>query len=152
MELNSSSGMDFKLEIEGYQFPDLETEIWDSNWLIIQINVSHPNGNWSATDACLLTYEIASLANWFEQISNGKNDKLELGFLEPALHFKLIESNGVANRALYVFFDMVLRPSWAKSLNYRDVWVKFPLAEINLMKASMQLREQLSQFPQRAER
>ena len=151
MELKSVNGMALKLEIAGYEFPERETEEYDSNWLMISIDVTHPNGNWSVANPCLLTYEVTYLADWLEGILDGKEIDRGIGFLEPSLEFDLSGLDETVNKNLRVTFHMELRPPWAEQ-RYDDgkAWVEFPLAEIDLRKASVQLREELKQFPQRA--
>jgi len=143
--------MSFGLEIVGYQFPQMETEKYDSNWLMIRINVSHPKGDWSATDPSLLTYEVARFAKWLEAIHNGESVQPVIGFIEPNLEFHLVITDG-GEKALRVCFQLESRPPWAEggAVGECDLWVEFPLAEIDLAAASRQLREQLQQFPQRA--
>ena len=51
-----------ELTLVGYQFPHLATVPWDSNWLNVRVRVQHPQGNWTAQDPCLLTYDVAGLA------------------------------------------------------------------------------------------
>lgn len=151
MELKSENGMAFKLEIADYEFPEQETGEYDSNWLMIRIDVNHPNGNWSVTNPCLLVSEIKYLADWLDSILEGKEAKQGIGFIEPSLEFDLTISNEPLNKNLRVTFHMELRPPWVEQ-RYDDgkAWVEFPLAEIDLGKASAQLREQLKMFPQRA--
>jgi hypothetical protein len=159
MELTALNGSAFKLEILGYQFPEIETCKWDSNWLIIQVTVAHPKGNWTASDACLLTFEMARLADWLENIGDGKEVDATLHFLEPKLIFHLVHSD-CEDKALRACFQSRLRPPWEKSdivhftasLDDCDLWVQFPLNEIDLKTASRQLREQMKQFPTRFER
>ena len=57
-------GQSVTLTLEGYQFPHLTTADYDSNWLNVCIDACHPRGAWQASDACLLTYEVARLADW----------------------------------------------------------------------------------------
>jgi hypothetical protein len=50
--------------VVGYQFPDNHISEYDSNWLVIEGRVSHPQADWSFRDPCLLTYEADYLADW----------------------------------------------------------------------------------------
>lgn len=152
MKLESSTGMSFGLEIVGYQFPHLQTEEYDSNWLMIRIDVSHPKGDWTSTDPSLLTYEVARFAEWLEAIHIGESVQSVIGFIEPNLEFHLITTGDGESKALRVCLQLEARPAWAKAgaVGECDLWVEFPLVEIDLEAASRQLREQLQQFPQRA--
>ena len=54
MKLQSKNGNSFSLEIVGYQFPEITDCDYDSNWLVIQIAVTNPDGTWTARDpSCL---------------------------------------------------------------------------------------------------
>jgi hypothetical protein len=151
MKLKASTGMAFELEIVGYQFPHMVIEEYDSNWLVIRINVSHPKGDWTSTDPSLLTYEVAELAEWLEAIHNGKSVRKELGFIEPNLEFRLVTTDS-GDKVPRVCFRLESRPPWAKPTAFDkcDACVEFTLTEIDLAAASRQLRERLRQFPQRA--
>lgn len=152
MKIEASTGVSLGLSIVGYQFPQMATEEYDSNWLMIQINVSHPKGDWTSTDPSLLTYEVAEFAEWLEAIHNGESVQPVIGFIEPNLEFHLVMTDDGENKALRVCFQLESRPPWAKggAVGECDLGVEFPLAEIDLAAASRQLWEQLQQFPQRA--
>src|SRR4051812_43563925 len=93
MNFKGSNGTSLELKIVGYQFPALATEEYDSNWLQIQIRATIPEGSWTTTDPCLLTYEAAELADWFDAVHEGRASDDVLGFLEPNLRFE-IRGNG----------------------------------------------------------
>src|ERR1700738_540527 len=70
MDISAGDGSSFHLKLVGYQFPEKVNEEWDSNWLIIYIAMNLPQGAWSVTDPFLLTYEVRSLADWFDAIAS----------------------------------------------------------------------------------
>jgi len=142
-----------ELTLVGYQFPHLATAAWDSNWLNVRVRVQHPRGNWSAQDPCLLTYDVAELADWFEAVATGRDQDAELGFMEPNLVFKTgRDSHG--SRFVRVYFDLELRPTWASSngAEMEDLFLEFPADAAQLSAAAQSLREQLARYPQRTER
>jgi len=98
MKLKTLEGMAFELEIVGYQFPHMETEEYDSNWLMIRIDVSHPKGGWASTDPSLLTYEVADLAEWLEAVYNGESVDPEMVIIEPNLEFQLVVTENGENK------------------------------------------------------
>lgn len=151
MKLESPTRTSFCLEILGYQFPRVETEEYDSNWLVIRITVSHPKGNWACIDPSLLTYEVARLADWLEAIHNNETVQQAIRFVEPNLEFHLTRSERGKDKVLRVRLRLEASPPWLESdvVGERDFWIQFPIAEIDLLAASRQLREQLQQFPQR---
>jgi hypothetical protein len=68
--------------------------------------------------------------------------------MEPQLQFSfVVVSSQKVEWALRVTMTHELLPSWAES---PEVWVDFPIARINLKRASMELREEANQFPERA--
>jgi hypothetical protein len=147
-----SAGWDCALQLEviGYQFPKLETEPYDSNWLNIRIEATHPGGKWKATDPSLLTYEAAELADWLDGVANGSIvAPSELSFLEPNLRFELIEKPSPTVR---VYFELESRPKWAPAdgASMDDLWLDFPVDSDQLRAAASNLRAQLRPFPQRA--
>lgn len=151
MKLIASTGTAFELKILGYEFPDLETELYDSNWLVIQVHVSHPRGVWTATHPCLLTYEVAQLADWLEQVGAGQKVRAQIYFIEPNLEFQLVNAGG-KDEALRIYLGAELRPSWMESDIVCEHEVQFLTSEVDLVAAAEELRKQLQCFPQRAER
>jgi hypothetical protein len=74
--------------IVGYQFPEVAEAEYDSNWLMVKIVVRHPDGDWSAVDPALLTYEVRELADWLRVVGSGSRETREMAFLEPCLSFR----------------------------------------------------------------
>jgi hypothetical protein len=140
--------MAFELRIVGYQFPDEATADYDSNWLVIEGVVTHPRGSWRFSDPSLLTYEVARLAEWLEEVASGTEAQPGCTFIEPNLTFEAVGAG--AARALRVSFAIEARPAWAKRSD--DVYLDFPLSGLDLAGAVGSLRRQLGEFPQRAER
>jgi hypothetical protein len=156
MELSARDGTRFVLNILRYQFPELATAEYDSNWLLIEIKVETPQGAWTATDPSLLTYEVRELAEWLEAVASGDLSELEMRFLEPNLQFRII-SPPDGSPSLRVYFNAECRPPWTKNRSaggdsWADFpWAGFPLAEVDLRRAALSLRTQLQPYPQRAE-
>ncbi len=149
MKLSEDENTEFELEIIGYQFPHLENEPYDSDWLNITICVKHPHGSWTATDPSLMTDEVQDLIHWLEAIADGQTVSPDCYFTEPNLQFQL--PNNDANK-LRVYFDLECRPSWAKSTFKDDdeLWVEFSVTPEILRDAAQSLRLQLQKFPTRA--
>ncbi len=150
MQLGGASGSSFKLKIVDYQFPNITDEYHDSNWLIIQVDVIHPKGAWTAVDPCLLTFDVEWLARWLEDVHSNSNKRPECSFLEPCLEFQ-VEVNEKSKRVLRVYFELEARPIWAscKIAGQRDLWVEFELSEIDLLAVASELRSELAKYPQR---
>lgn len=150
MHLRASDGSAFRLAILGYEFPETEHDLHDANWLRIHIDVACPRGRWEATSPCLLTWEVTRLANWLEAADAGEAVDPEAGFTEPNLLFRLVgERPGSRNLRLY--FELEFRPEGSPSSEcpQEDLWVEFPLREVNLRAGAAALRSQLARFPER---
>jgi hypothetical protein len=138
------------LEIVGYEFPEAEAE-YDSNWLLIRLSATLLEDSWTATDPFLLTYEVAELANWLEEIARGTAAEMEIGFIEPNIWFQVVAAaNGQS--CLRAYFAAECRPPWTHILepDGGDTFAEFALHEIDLHRAAESLRAQLTRYPQRA--
>jgi hypothetical protein len=145
----SSAEASFQLEVMGYQFPAILNDPYDSNWLVIRIEVEHPKGHWEAQAPCLLTSELAKLADWLEAIDREEYPKPVMQFIEPNLSFHIIEPDRDSRR-LRIYFELEMRPEWSQEWGIqKDLWVEFRIADLALSTAIQSLREQLAQFPPR---
>jgi len=138
----------FHLTILGYQFPHLATEPYDSNWLQVRVEVTHPRGSWNASDPALLTYEAASLAAWLEAVAAGSPAEPECSFLEPCVWFELRDGAG-GGRVVRAYFQREFRPPWARGREDDEAAVEVPADPATLRGAASALRAQLREFPQR---
>ena len=152
MQLYDANGYALKLTLVGYQFPEMTREPYDSNWLIIETDITTPHRSWQASDPCLLTYEVEQLAQWLEQAANGTPDNRVCHFIEPCLQFELYDHEG-GERYLRVVFDLELRPDWQieRTRQRDDTWIDLQVDRQKLLEAAQALREQLARYPQRAE-
>ena len=152
MKLVSRDGQSFELQILGYEFPHFETAEYDSNWLVVAGEVGHSRGSWQFTHPCLLTYEAAGLATWMDAVADTGSCSDTCGFIEPNLEFRALLN--LEQPVLRVYFNLEARPSWASNpgAGLEDLWVEFPIGEIDLRSAAQQLRAELKQYPQRATR
>ena len=152
MRLETEDGQSLELRILGYQYPDLETEEYDSNWLNVEGKVAHPRGNWKFRDPCLLTYEASRLADWLDSLARGTLSSEEVSFIEPNISFRSVESP--EGGSLRVYFELEARPPWAPSDVVEDEQcsIDFRLSEFELRRAAASLRDQLTNYPQRAAR
>jgi hypothetical protein len=144
----TSDDSTFELQVVGYQFPHLEREPYDADWLNIRIDVSLPQGSWTSLDPSLLTWELASLHQWLTSIADGTSVESEESFMEPNLRFEL---SGEGSRNLRVYFELESRPSWAPSdgAGMDDLWAEFRIDPTELKTAAASLREYIVKFPVR---
>jgi len=138
----------FEMKVLGYQFPHLEREPGDADWLNIRIDVTIQKGSWTSTDPSLLTWELKGLSEWLDSVADANNLEIEESFLEPNLRFEL---NGDKAKTLRVYFELESRPSWAPSdgAGMDDLWAEFAVNPKELKDAAAALRDDLSQFPVR---
>ena len=138
MLLRNDVFTELKIEVEGYQFPALENEPWDADWLNIKIQVKHPIDNWKATDPYLLTFELKWLIEWFEKICEGKEVEKHLSFTEPCLEFEILEDK------LRVFFSHDFAPPWTK--DHKEFFMDFIVAKTELKLVIQGLQKELEKF------
>jgi hypothetical protein len=114
------------------------------------VSATSDRGSWVATDPCLLTSEIATLAQWLDALAGEETVESELDFLEPNLSFELVDNDDAVR--LRAWFELELRPRWAPSeeVPERDLCVDLTVTRDDLRAAAESLRTQLRRFPPRA--
>ncbi|CAG0994973.1 hypothetical protein ANAEL_02530 [Anaerolineales bacterium] len=149
LQINSSTDTSFKLEILGYEFPNITDNYWDSNWLSIQIDVTYSKGNWTAVDSSLTTFEVEELATWLEAVHSKTNKLSSWSFVEPCLEFQIRKQNRV--KVLMIYFELEMLPKWveSKGIGFRSFGIEIPISEIDLLQVAKELRLELDKFPQR---
>lgn len=133
-----------KMVIKQYQFPDIEDDAWDSNWLVVEDRVDIKGRKWTFRDPCLTTFEAEHLADWLEEVSQGEPSTIDCIFTEPNLEFRHQK-----NRQLRIRFAVESGPTGcdtAVQWNERSFLVPVSSA---LATAARQLRRQLGRFPPR---
>lgn len=149
-----SAGTSFYLTILGYQHPDAAGEPYDANWLSIHVEAASPQGAWTGTDPCLLTYEAVRLADWLEAVGNGQPAARAISFLEPVLLFRVVQAEG--GGILRVHFGNLINPSWRALEGANpgaanpDLHLDFPLAATDVAAAGRELRQEARRYPSRA--
>ena len=145
MKFTLRTDYSFALTLTGYQFPSLKDVPYDSNWLNVKIDVHHPDGDWTAVDPALLTYDVQRLADWFRNLTAGGERSID--FLEPCLQFETARDQD-SSEVLKVTLAYEFRPPWSKSFE-DEIELIFPLATIDLIKAADDLERELARYPQR---
>jgi len=150
MQLKGPAGDAFSLKVAGYQFPEITDDVYDSNWLLVDVTVTVRGRTRQARQPCLDTYELAELIDWTEALAAGEETEPELYFCEPNLRFDLQERAGDRVR-LRVFFDMENQPkkalASASSTPHLCANLECTLEELRAW--AEDLRTQLSRFPPR---
>lgn len=133
-----------ELTIRQYQFPDIEGDEWDSNWLVVEGSVDINGTKWTFREPCLTNFETEQLANWLEEVSIGEPSKSYCFFTEPNLEFRYQK-----NRQLRICLALESGQPGRYPLtrwNERSFLVR---ADAELVTAARQLRQQLVRFPLR---
>lgn len=150
MQLTGPDNASFALHIIGYEFPELQYTPDDSDWLVVTVAVTMARGSWRATHPCLLTWEVARLATWFDAIATHIPVDSEESFIEPNLRFQLLHQQGDV-RCVRVYFELESRPPWAAAnvADMEDLWVDLDADTTDLQAAAAALRGALQHFPVR---
>jgi hypothetical protein len=147
--LRGRNGEQLRLRIRGYEFPDTPDDVWDSNWLLIAVDVRSAHGVWSHTRPCLLTWDVDSLVDWLEEASAGR-EPAELRFMEPDLAFVLTPPG---NQGIRVFVGSRLLPGWNPEAVASDgLWLDLDVEPEDLRKAARELELDLGRHPPRTGR
>jgi hypothetical protein len=149
MELRGSSGDTFELRLIGYQLLRGADGLHDRNRLRVHIRASVAGRVWQCIEACLLTWEVESLAEWAESLASGAPGEPTLSFLEPNLwvEFQTRTEDAVQFR---VYFEAASRPPWAPADGMmREVWTALECSPAQMREWAADLRGQLARYPQR---
>jgi hypothetical protein len=146
MRLIGQEGEEFRLQVVGYESPEITEDEWDSEWLIVAGEVSCARGRWKFRDPCLLTVEVEALASWLADLRVGGTGP-ELEFIEPNLRFKYVE--GFEGGGVGVAFSQEAAPPWANDgERYGEGYaLTFPLSSNDLAVASAALLGMLLKWP-----
>src|SRR5918995_5476502 len=151
MILRSRDLSEFELRVSGYQFPDMESDEWDANWLIVEGRISPVDERaWEFSDPALLTWEVERLSNWLEALASGRPVEDGEDFVEPNLRFEVVGSDE-DTITIRVYFELESRPSWffADVAGMNDLWVDLLVDSDDLRAAAEDLRRNLTRFPPR---
>jgi hypothetical protein len=146
MKLKTDSGNALELIILRYEFPDVQEDRWDSNWLVISAKITTNGQSWHFSDPAVTTFELVELADWLRAVALRENTFDEFEFTEPNLAFFLV-SHPVPT--LRVRFAHESAPPWVTDAADRlsGVFVDFPLATADVAVAADELHEALTDFP-----
>jgi hypothetical protein len=142
-----------ELAIVGYEFPDVEGEKHDSDWLRIRADVRIGDLAWSAEHPSLRTHEVNWLVDWLEALGSGCGKYLTRDFLAQSLTFRADPLPDGLTR-LQVYFGTRMYPypgrrhppAWDED---NDVYVEIALTSQQLHAAARDLRAELSRYPAR---
>ena len=136
-----------EFRISNYEFPKIKDCEYDSNWLLIYLNVKSKCGNWKTIDPSLLTSDVKRIMEWLNDLSNDETNETNLSFLEPNLEFELIK-NQTDLKTVRIMFDLESRPQSAD--DEKEYFVDCEMDNAELKKVAEELKKELEQFPERA--
>jgi hypothetical protein len=151
MILRSRDLSEFELRVSGYQFPNIEGDEWDANWLIVEGRIAPVDERaWEFRDPALLTWEVERLSNWLDALASGQPVEESEDFLEPNLRFEVVGRSGDVI-TIRVYFELESRPPWffAREAGMNDLWVDLLVDSDNLHAAASSLRSDLAKYPPR---
>lgn len=149
MALQGPKGDEFGLRIAGYQFPHIQDEEYDANWLVMEIVATARRRSWQARDPCLLTWELAGPLDWLEAIAAGRSSRRALHFIEPNLRSGLA-GTGTGRIRLEVCFALEWKPDGAKPPGVGELCAEAECGPDELRAWVAGLREQLGRYRPRA--
>jgi hypothetical protein len=153
MLLEGREGNELELGIVGYQFPDVEHDPWDSNWLLVAVRVLSEDGSWEVVDPCLTTWEAKHLVAWLVQAAARDPLAAPMTFTEPNLTLTAEAGPESAMRVqVRACFQLELRPPWARTATGSDhLCVDLDVERADLARAAASLLADLVRFPQRGD-
>ena len=136
---------EFELRLIGYQYPDIENEYWDANWLLISVRVNSPVASWTHTDPCLMTAEARDLANWLGDVAFDRQSRTRILFIEPNLSFEFVTRDADICE-LRLYFALESCPPGIEAYS-DEFFLNFTVTTEGLRLAANQLCASLRNFP-----
>ena len=154
MLLRGGDGAELRLDVVGYQFPDIEADPWESNSLLVAVHVVSTNGAWQVVDPCLTTWEATRLVVWLAALGAGDTRAVGRGFNEPNVRMSVRGvSPGFELARVRACFELETRPPWlpGPAAGRDTLCVDLDLPRAALRDAAVELARQLRRFPQRGD-
>jgi hypothetical protein len=148
VRLADHAGNEFQLVILSYQHPDVHEDRWDSNWLLVSGTVATAAGHkWTFSAPCVTTFELAELADWFDELSADGRAPGQFDFTEPHVRFAYVPW---PKRTLQLTLTgEVAPPAVAAHEKEAGVTLEFPLSEGDAKEFAGEIRDALADFPVR---
>jgi hypothetical protein len=154
MLLRGREGSELRLDVVGYQFPDVEADPWDSNSLLVAVRVVSSQGTWEAVDPCLTTWEAARLVVWLAALAARDASAVRRAFNEPNVRMSV---NGLSPdfelARVHTCFELETRPPWlpGPAAGRDTLCVDLDVPRAMVRDAAVDLARQLRRFPQRGD-
>lgn len=147
--IEGKNGEYLKLEIRGYQFPDLSKidsgdDYYDPNWLILWIEVNLNEMHWEKAEPCVMTHELIRTIDWLKAISQCEQTYNEEDYLEPCLEIHVNNTEAEIVKMKFVFkYEFSPLPDQEEVYFEAD----FTIEELNSFIES--LEKELEKYPKR---
>jgi hypothetical protein len=149
MKILCENNQFIELKVLGYEFPENISDEWDSNWLIIYINVKTIEKHWNTACPVLTTFELKGLINWLENISKDKIDNYKsIFFTEPNLSFELLNDINSEIKEIKINFGAEFNPFSAMNSN-KECFIIFKANNKEIKIYVEELRDELNKYPER---
>lgn len=149
MVLHSRTGHEIRFDVLGYELPHIIDDKWDSNWLVIRINVATPEAQWERTDPGMLTWEVKEMSDWFRALSENTSPENALYFtLENNLFIELQNDCTAENKRIRMLFDGWFHPH--PQPDNVPIPIEFEADNAELKRISEDLLKELERFPERS--
>ncbi|MDR1220242.1 MAG: hypothetical protein LBK73_11640 [Treponema sp.] len=135
-----------ELSVIGYQFSKI-TDEWNSNWLLVHINVKSNEKHWNKTDPAITTFELKWLIDWFKNISENKIEKYKrMDFTEPNISFELLNDFESNIKQIKINFMAEFNPISDVGTEYS---IELNATNKQLKKYAEDLEIELNKYPER---
>ncbi|MEU2981621.1 WapI family immunity protein [Streptomyces hirsutus] len=144
-----------------YQFPVVQGDSYDDNWLVISGTVVTPEGSWSFTDPCLLTQEARQVSAWLRAVASGALEVTgpdaegqlspDTWFVEPVLAMSLAARTD-RGAVIRVHLSLEAAPPWQQGDDGADIYQYFVELRVDaaaLLQEADQWDFALNSFPTR---
>lgn len=155
------------LNLISYQFPELEDQEWDSDWLNVRLHLQYGDRLWERLDPALTTFEVQWLVEWLDEVAahsavfgSWRHNRLvtRVFFTEPCLGFEVLNGHPTgAPMTFRCYLSAEFLPPFKQLCSHvpldqevDEVWLDFGVDKAQLRALTAQWREQLNRFPVRA--
>lgn len=153
------------VEVQGYVFPKVRADVWDTDWLNVRVTVEHGGLTHTATGVAFTSSELVGLVGWLDEVrahvdlfGGWAHGHLTSRFsgLRADLGFEARSDGGRGAMALRVCLGRSFQPPWRRELHHDpaqveppEVWWDFPADTDEVARVLGEAREALRRFPVR---
>lgn len=102
MRFQDTTGQSVELTLRGF-------EPGAHKWIVVDGSVNDGRRGWRFSEPCLARRDVPRLANWFDEVADGRTKRRDFEFLEPNLLFEWVGEAG-SRLVMRVAFELESRP------------------------------------------